>query len=199
VDVLAADAVRELLSMKPGRPVILAESGAVEPNHAGPFKLYEKDREGTILHDVIFAPFFAGAAGAGQCWHWGEYVDKVNAWHQFKGFAEAVRGIDPPAEGFEPLMVEHERLRVYVLKGKRTVLVWCRDKDNWWKTELEEGRAPEELKDLVLDLGKDVPLAGRALRTYDPWAKRWADAATTNGALRLPAFRRSIVVRADAR
>jgi hypothetical protein len=199
VDVLAADAVRELLAMKPGKPVILAESGAVEPSHAGPFKLYDKDKAGTILHDVIFAPFFAGAAGAGQCWHWYEYVDKVNAWHQFKGFSETVSGIDPAAEGFEPLMVEHPRLRVYVLKGKRTTLVWCRDKESWWKTELEEGRAPEELKDLVLNLGTDVSLSGRAVRTYDPWAKRWADAKVENGGVQLPAFSRSIVVRADTK
>jgi hypothetical protein len=96
-------------------------------------------------------------------------------------------------------MVEHPRLRVYVLKGKRTTLVWCRDKENGWKTELEEGRAPEELKDLVLNLGKDVSLAGRAVRTYDPWAKRWADARVENGAVQLPAFSRSIVVRADTK
>ena len=35
VDILAADAVRELLSYKPGRPVLLAESGAVEPPKIG--------------------------------------------------------------------------------------------------------------------------------------------------------------------
>ena len=43
---LAADAVNELLATKPGRPVILAESGAVEPRHTGPFKLYAKDQPG---------------------------------------------------------------------------------------------------------------------------------------------------------
>ena len=69
VDVLAADAVREMLAFKPARPVLLAESGAVEPRHSGPFKLYGKDTAGIILHDVLFAPFFAGAAGSGHCWH----------------------------------------------------------------------------------------------------------------------------------
>mgnify|MGYP000229959239 CR=1 FL=1 len=197
VDVLAADAVRELLNLKPGKPVILAESGAVEPRHTGPFKLYAKDQEATILHDVIFAPFFAGAAGAGQCWHWYEYVDLVKGWHQFKAFAEAVRGIDPPAEGFEPRMVEHPRLRVYALKGKKTTLVWCRDKENGWQAELEEGRAPEELKDLALHLGKDLVPDGRTVRTWDPWARRWADAKVEGGTVVLPAFRRSLVVRAE--
>jgi hypothetical protein len=70
VDLLAADAVRELLAFTVRKPVLLAESGGVEPNHSGPLKLYEKDRDGLILHDVLFAPFFAGAAGPGHIWHW---------------------------------------------------------------------------------------------------------------------------------
>ena len=45
-----------------------------------------------------FAPFFAGAAGSGQCWHWDRYVDKMNLWHHFGRFAEIVKGLDPPAE-----------------------------------------------------------------------------------------------------
>ncbi len=146
VDVLAADAVRELLSYKPAGPVILAEGGAVEPRHTGPFKLYAKDKAGIILHDILFAPFFAGAAGAGQCWHWGEYVDKNNLWRQFRAFADTVRGIDPAAEHFEPRMISHPRLRVYLLKGARTSLVWCRDSENTWRTELQEGRGAEVLE-----------------------------------------------------
>jgi hypothetical protein len=69
MDVLAADAVRELLAAHPGRPVLLAESGAVEPSHSGPFKLYNQDTNGMLLHDVLFAPFFVGAAGPGHIWH----------------------------------------------------------------------------------------------------------------------------------
>jgi hypothetical protein len=36
-------------------------------------------------------------------------ADRNNLWHQFRAFADAVRGIDPPAERFEPLMVSHPR------------------------------------------------------------------------------------------
>ena len=42
---------------------------------------------GIILHDVLFAPFFAGAAGPGHCWHWNVYVDRNNLWHHFARFA----------------------------------------------------------------------------------------------------------------
>jgi hypothetical protein len=108
VDVLAAAAVSELIGYRPRRPVILAESGAVEPNHSGPFKLYAKDREGIILHDVLFAPFFAGAAGPGQIWHWDSYVDANNLWHHFGRFADIVENLDPPAEDLQPSMIDHD-------------------------------------------------------------------------------------------
>ncbi len=196
VDILAADAVRTLLSYHPGRPVILAESGAVEPNHAGPFKLYAADREGMLLHDILFAPFFAGAAGPGQIWHWNEYVANNHLWFQFGRFAEVVRGLDPPAEGFEPLMAPHDRLRVYVLRGQHTVLAWCRDSKNTWESELKKGQKPEILKKSKVNLSE--ALAGRRVRSarfYDPWANRWTSAKIRHGEFTLPDFSRSIVIR----
>ena len=99
VDVLAANAVATLLAARPGRPVMLAESGAVEPSHSGPLKLYAKDKKGIILHDILFAPFFAGAAGSGQCWHWDQYVDANDLWWQFGRFASATRALTRPRRG----------------------------------------------------------------------------------------------------
>jgi len=200
VDVFAADAVRTLLAHKPGRPVLLAESGAVEPRHSGPFKLYEKDKAGIILHDVLFAPFFAGAAGSGHCWHWNVYVDRNNLWYHFARFAAVVKNLDPPAENFQPGMLPHPRLRVYTLKGRHTSLLWCRDSQNNWRTELEQGQPPETLNRLTLGLGD---LRGASVKTYDPWRDRWADCgvfhwldgSVPSSTLTLPAFSRSIVVR----
>jgi len=184
--------------MKPARPVILAEGGAVEPRHTGPFKLYEKDKAGIILHDVLFVPFFAGAAGGGQCWHWAEYVDRNNLWSQFRGLADVVKGIDPAAEAFAPMMFDHPRLRVYILKGKRTTLVWCRDTQNTWQAELEQGKQPEELSGLSLALEPIVPLAGKKISSYNPWTRTAAPLAARGGDLPLPSFSRSIVVRLES-
>ena len=118
VDVLAADAVKELLAFNLKKPVLLAGSGAVEPKHAGPFKLYAKDKAGMLLHDVLFAPFFAGAAGPGHIWHWSDYVSRNNIWFHFARFAEAVKNIDPPAESFITSQKGQGRIRVSGLKGK---------------------------------------------------------------------------------
>jgi hypothetical protein len=195
VDVLAVDAIRTLQGMNPGRPIMLAESGAVEPQHTGPFKLYAKDQTGILLHDVLFAPFFVGAAGAGQCWHWDQYVDKNNLWRQFRGFSDVVAGIDPAAESFEPRMLAHPRLRVYVLQGKQTTLVWCRDSENTWKSELADGRTPDRLSDVTVSLADVISLQGRRIETYDPWTNVWAEAQADGNTVHLPTFSRSIVIR----
>jgi hypothetical protein len=198
VDVLAADAVREIRSYEPDRPVILAESGAVEPKHTGPFKLYAADRDGTLLHDILFAPFFAGAAGPGQIWHWDAYVAANNLWWHFRRFADVVRGVDPLVEEFEPLMLKHERLRVYVLRGRRTVLAWCRDSKNSWESELKNGEKPEVLRGLQVDLRPALLGMGkRAARIYDPWTGKWSRTSPRDGKVTLPAFSRSVVIRAE--
>lgn len=198
VDVLAADAIRELLADRPGKPVILAESGAVEASHSGPSKLYPKDKRGAILHDVLFAPFFAGAAGAGQCWHWDDYVDANDLWWQFSRFATAVKGLDPPAEAFEPLMIDHPELRVYALKGRRTLIAWCRDKASDWKSELVDGTPPRKLSGAAVDFGTAAEGFSRATpRVYDPWADRWTEAKLDGAVVQLPDFERSIVVRIE--
>jgi hypothetical protein len=198
VDVLAAGAVRTLLDWDPTRPVILAETGAVEPRHTGPFKLYAKDRAGIILHDVLFAPFFAGAAGPGQCWHWGEYVDRNDLWHHFARFAEAVGGLDPITEHFRPRVLEHPQLRVYALQGERTLAIWCRDPRNDWRSELEDGRPPRTVSQAQLDVGSGFGSARiTRARAYDPWKHRWTDLDPTAGQLALPDFSRSLVVRLD--
>jgi len=198
VDVLAADAVKELRSCEPRRPILLAESGAVERSHSGPFQLYAKDTAGILLHDVLFAPFFAGAAGPGHIWHWNVYVDKMSLWHHFGRFAEAVKGLDPPAEGFEPAELPHDQLRVYALKGRRTVLAWCRDKENTWEAELRDGTPPRRLSGLVLDLRSPLPAADKLpVRTYDPWTNQWTTGEAVTGRLALPEFSRSLVVRVE--
>ncbi len=195
VDLLAAEAVERMRSYRPGRPILLAESGAVEPRHTGPFRLYARDREGIILHDVLFAPFFCGAAGPGHIWHWDHYVSRNNLWWAFGRFAEAIRGVDPAAERFSPCRFSQGSLRLYLLAGRRTMLAWCRDADNAWQSELERGQAPERLAGRKIEWPADLglPLQGKA-RIYDPWENRWTETRWNGGCLALPAFRRSLVV-----
>jgi hypothetical protein len=196
MDILAADAVREISNFNPSRPVILAEGGAVEPRHTGPFNLYARDTEGMLLHDVLFAPFFAGSAGPGQIWHWGVYVDRNRLWRHFGRFAAIIDGIDVPAENFEPVEIAHPRLRIYVLKGRTTVLAWCRDSENTWETELAEERPPDRLEGLRVDFKTVSGLRhSEAADIYDPWSDTWSRAQREGSHVLLPEFSRSILIR----
>lgn len=198
VDMLASQAVRELIAFHPGKPIILTETGAVKPSHTGCSPLYAKDPDGTLLHDMLFAPFFSGAAGVGHVWWWRQALEEPNLWYHFARFTEAVKGIDPAAEHFEPVTLSNERFRLYVLNGRKTILAWCRDSQNTWQNELVLGRRPETLEDLEIDLAAYSSNARTtAVRLYDPWKNQWKDTHAESGRVRLEAFTRSIVIRME--
>lgn len=197
IDLLAADAVAELRATGVCKPIILTETGAVKPRHTGASELYTEDRDGVLLHDMLFAPFFAGAAGTGHVWFWREAIQRPGLWHHFRRFQRAIEAIDPPAEGFQPLRTEPPGLRIYALCGKRTLLAWCRDTASDWRSELEAGVAPREIAGAELDLTALQFTAGAkaSATAYDPWSDRAAPLALRGTSLALPAFRRSLVVR----
>ncbi|MDP0498310.1 MAG: hypothetical protein Q7Q73_19125 [Verrucomicrobiota bacterium JB024] len=196
VDMMMADAITELRRIAPGKPVLLSEGGAVEPNHARPWDLYAKDRDGIVMHDVLFAPFFAGSAGSGQPWHWHEYIDRNDLWWHFRRFTRAIEGIDPVREAFTPARQDTQRLRVYALRGKDTSLLWCRDTACDWQTELRDGTPPAPVTGETLKLphgnGSAPPTV---LDVYDPWTDAWTSTSPSNDTIALPTFTRSLVIR----
>jgi hypothetical protein len=101
-----------------------------------------------------------------------------------------VEGLDAPAEKFRASMLEHDALRVYVLAGQRTTLVWCRDRANDWRSELEQERSPATLRNVEIA----VSSPGQA-RVYDPWNDRWAVAQTSRSTVTIPELTRSAVIR----
>jgi len=196
MDIICASAVQELLSYHLPKPVLLAETGAVEAHHAGPSKYYAKDTAGILLHDILFAPFFTGAAGTGMSWHWESYVHKNNLWYHFGRFNEAVKGINPIEEKFSPFFTETERLRIYGLRGKHTTLLWLRDKMNNWESELENGIPPEIVHGIEINLAKlGITTSIEKIDIYDPWKNVWTSSVEDNAVFTLPDFKRSIVVK----
>ena len=193
MDEIASSAVRDLQEFALKKPIIVAETGAVEPKHTGPFKLYARDTAGILLHDLLFAPFFSGAAAPGMSWHWESYVHKNNLWFHYRRFAEAVKDIDPVKENFVPLFKETDRFRIYELSGKEHTLLWIRDKESTWRTELDQGIVPS----IVVGAEINLPLLNitKQLDIYDPWNDKWSTMKSENGTLRLPSFRRSVVLR----
>ena len=196
MDVICASAVKELLSYHLPKPVVLAETGAVEPHHAGPSRYYTKDTAGSLLHDILFAPFFSGAAGTGMSWHWESYVHKNNLWYHFKRFSEVIKGIDPIKESFSPSFIETNSLRIYMLKGKKTTLLWLRDKFNNWESELEKGIAPQMLHAINVNPAElGITSSFEKIDVYDPWKNVWTNIEKDKPTFTLPDFKRSITIR----
>ena len=196
MDELSSDAVLTLKGFNAGKPVILSEVGGVEPNHAGPSKLYEKDTLGTLLHDMLFAPFFAGAAAPGQSWHWDYYIEKHRLWWHFARFNEALSGFDPIAEKAHSLLKKlPDNLKMYGLEGQKTTLLWIRDGNVHWKTELAEGQSARMVSGQKLR----IPLKNvRKVSFYDVWKNRWTKGKISpDGTLELPAFSRSLIVKLE--
>ena len=196
MDMICSSAVEELLSYKTGKPVILAETGAVESRHSGPSRYYPIDTAGMLLHDILFTPFFSGSAGAGMSWHWDSYVDKNNLWYHFHRFSEAVKNINPIIEKFIPLKFETDLFRIYLLKGEKTDLLWLRDKRNNWESELANSQPPVTITGINFDLkvfGINEPPS--AVTIYDPWQDKWEKAEAKDSKISLPGFRRSLVIR----
>ena len=188
MDVLCADAVRELRDRRGDCPAVLAETGAVERRHVIYSHRYALDKAGVLLHDEIFAAFFAGSAGSGQPWHWDhQYISQHGLWHHFRRFAKAIDGLDPAAEHFRPFHTETHRLRFWGLRGERTIVVWLRDKRNTWATEIETGRPPEMV------VGEKLPKFFQ--REKLDWYLPWEDKSLSTGSLDIPPFVRSAVVR----
>jgi hypothetical protein len=193
MDVICSSAIKDLQAYHPNKPIILAETGAVEPHHAGPSKYYPKDTAGILLHDILFAPFFTGSAAPGMSWHWESYVHKNNLWYHFGRFNEAIKGIDPVSESFTPFYTETDQFRIYILKGKRTSLLWIRDKMNNWESELAKNVPPALIENAILNLPGSG--SGQAIDVYDPWTNEWKTVKSKDDSITLPDFKRSVIIR----
>ena len=115
-------------------------------------------------------------------------------WFQFRRFAETVRDLDPAAEGFEPSMLPHDRLRVYVLRAKDFAGLVPRY-PQYLGIRTQKRRKAGQLRGITVDFSPALSgKAPRSVRVYDPWANRWSNAKLQKGKPSFPTSR-SIVVR----
>jgi hypothetical protein len=179
---------------RPDRPVLLAETGAVNDGHSGSFRYYRADHRGLIFHDTTFPAFFAGAAGTGHIWHWDAYVDNKNLWSAYRPFADLIAGVQLDQEGFQTVDLSTDKLWFFALVGRKHVLGWARNKADSWYQVLRDDHEPKRLPAQQLDLGQFGVRSGE-VTTLWPWQDGRGQATLRDGALRLPAFRSGLFLK----
>lgn len=195
IDLLIASAVQFAYRSDCIKPVVANEHGAVEGNHSGPHKLYQKDSLGVFIHDMIFAPFFCGASGCGAMWHWDSYIMKQNLWYHYQRFCNIIKGINPVEEQFIPFTYLEDSVRFYGLKGNKTTMIWLRDARNNWITELQQGIAAKTVYGLTIDSNITGKEKLKNVKIYDPWIDKWTEIQIHNNKFTLPDFKRSLVLK----
>ncbi len=194
VDSMIFPAIQFAQSNVQNKPIVVYEIGAVEANHAGPSKLYLVDTAGVLIHDMIFAPFFCGAAGTGGMWHWDSYVEHQHLWYHYQRFQNAIKGIDPAEERFTPFTLASQGVRAYGLKGKNQTIIWCRNAENNWKTEFLQNIPPVLKTDFYIRLEDTGRATAHTAKVYDPWKDEWTTVAIKDGTISMPSFLRSVVI-----
>ena len=145
------DAIRRI--RRDDKPAILAETGGVNDCHSGPFRFYSMDDRGIIFSDCTFAAFFAGAAGTGQMWHWGEaYVDAKGLMSLYGPFARMLEGICVDEERFVPRDRSDSAVWCLILAGKKHILGYLRNKEDSWYNVLRDGNRPRRLENRRIEL-----------------------------------------------
>lgn len=123
------------------KPLYLAETGAVNDRHSGPFRYYLADNDGILFVDCVYAPLFLGCLGAGNIWHWdNRYVAAKNLYALYAPLTKAVQGVDFAREEFVPIDLSNEKFYCLVLKGKTQVLAFVRNKKYAWQNVLRDGK-----------------------------------------------------------
>lgn len=134
------------------KPAVLAETGAVNDNHSGPFRYYLSDDRGIIFADTVYPAFFAGSAGCGQIWHWDDrYVSAKGLFKMFKPFAELVKDIDPEVEDFRHKDYSNEKVYCSILKGKNTILGLIRNRTDCWQNVLRDNKKTEIVDNIFIE------------------------------------------------
>lgn len=154
------------------KPSILAETGAVNNNHSGPFRYYLSDDRGIIFADTVYPAFFAGSAGCGQIWHWDDrYVSAKSLYKMFAPFAELVKEINPVTEGFTSIDLSNDQVFCTILKGKNTILGYVRNRSDSWYNTLRDLNKPEIIENISI-----------SFESFDNWnssiIKIWEDDTT---------------------
>lgn len=174
---LLTDGVSTLKDAK--QPLLVAETGAVNNCHSGPFTYYCCDHTGLLFCDAVYTPVFLGACGTGNIWHWDErYVESKNLYHYFQPIAALCAGVDFLREGFESAVYQTDTAVLLLLKGTHTALGYVRNKSHNWQRVLRDGQEAAPVLEYSVAVGDYT-----ACEVVDIWDGETAHAHVADGTL----------------
>lgn len=107
-----------------------------------------------------------------------------------------MKGINPVTEKFVPSKSETADFRIYQLNGINSILLWVRDKNNTWQSELRDLQPPGTNINVKIDLESlGIINSFKQAEVYNPWTNIWISVVPQGMKLSLPDFRRSLVIR----
>ncbi len=133
------------------KPVLIAETGAVNDSHSSEFRYYASDDRGIIFADTVYTSAFCGGCGIGNIWHWDErYVEAKKLYKMFKPVSEVFDGIDFQSEDFTYTDLSNDSVHMLSLSGKNTHLLYIRNKADTWQNVLRDLIEPETVDSITL-------------------------------------------------
>lgn len=172
---------------RPDRPVILAETGAVNDCHSGTFRYYSYDHEGIILTDEVYAPFFFESAGTGQNWHWSSYIEANDLWKYYKPFSDMLQGEDVTEQGLSSHDLSTPAAWILLLEGKDTVYGYVKNTLFNWYNVLRDDNPVDPV-----DISFPLPFDGE-LTLYRPWADDLTGACAADGEMKVAGMKKGFL------
>lgn len=137
--------------MKYEKPVLVAETGAVDDCHSNHFRFYSSDDRGLIFADTVYTPVFYGSCGIGNIWHWDDrYLESKELYKMFRPVADLCRGVDFVHEEFCVRDYSDDNAYILELAGKTTQLLYIRNKSDNWQNVLRDLKEPEIVERIIL-------------------------------------------------
>ena len=158
--------VREALAFMQtdDKPILLAETGAVNNCHSGEFRFYSCDDRGIIFVDSVYTPLFSGSAGCGNIWHWDRrYVESKNLYRYFEPLKRLTEGVDFANEQFTAVDFSTDEVYALFLKGKTQTLGFVRNRRDSWLSALRDGKNASAVEQISL------PIEANAVTLYPIW------------------------------
>lgn len=175
----------------PNKPFMVAETGAVNNCHSGPFRYYSADHNGMLFCDLVYTPLFCGSASCGHIWHWdSRYVESKNLYRYFRPLSILCEGVVFDCEDFHPEVYEDDEVILLLLRGKHTTLGYFRNKSYNWMNILRDLKPHTT----VCEKNINIPLDGNS-ETINIWDGETAKIKYDGSSLKVSYLKYGILIK----